>query len=125
MKPVAGFIKEFQGDTPGLNVWVPWIRYISGDNVYVVEFDEDAAEMNMYSVKKIPPRKYIIFVGCIKLSQRNLAEPNYKLEDVIENPICYPDFTIDEIMKLKKDPRQIFESLIGKTYEFQPFSKQI
>ena len=125
MKPVIGFIKEYQGNTPGLNVWVPWIGYINENTVYIIEFDENTAGMDMYSVKKIPPRKYIMFVGCVKLSQRNLAEPNYKLEDVIENPICYPDFTIDEIMRLKKDPRQIFKSLVGKTYEFQPFSKQV
>jgi hypothetical protein len=125
MKPVLGFIKEFQGNIPGLNVWVPWIGYIGGDDVYVVEFDENTAGIDMYDVKKIPPQKYIMFTGCIKLSQRNLAEPNYHLDSVIENPICYPDLTVDEIMKLRKDPRQIFKSLVGKTYEFQPFSKQI
>jgi hypothetical protein len=52
MKPVAGFIKEIQGDIPSLNTWVPWIGYISGEDVYVVEFNEDAAEMDMYDVKK-------------------------------------------------------------------------
>lgn len=125
MKPVLGFIKEYQGNIPGLNTWVPWIGYINGDDVYVVEFNEDAAEMDMYDVKKIPPRKYIMFTGCIKLSQRNLPEPDYYLESIIDNPVCYPNLTIDEIMRLRKDPRQIFKSLVGKTYEFQPFSKQI
>ena len=125
MKPVAGFIKEYQGNTPGPNTWVPWIGYINGDDVYVVEFDEDAAAMDMYDVKKIPPRKYIMFTGCIRLSQRDLPEPDYHLDSVIDNPACYPDFTIEEIMKLRKDPRQIFKSLVGKTYEFQPFTKQI
>ena len=125
MKPVAGFIKEIQGDIPSLNTWVPWIGYISGEDVYVVEFNEDAAEMDMYDVKKMPPRKYIMFTGCIRLSQRDLPEPNYLLDTVIDNPACYPDFTVDEIMRLRKDPRQIFKSLVGKTYEFQPFSKQI
>lgn len=125
MKPVLGFIKEFQGNIPGLNIWVPWIGYISGDDVYIVEFDEDTAEMNMYSVQKIPPKRYLRLVGRVGLSRRNLAEPNYHLDSIIENPICYPDFTVDEIMGLRKDPRQIFKSLVGKTYEFQPFSKQI
>lgn len=125
MKPVLGFIKEFQGNIPSLNTWVPWIGYINGDDVYVVEFNEDAAAMDMYDVKKIPPQKYIMFTGCIKLSQRDLPEPVYQLDSVIDNPACYPDLTIDEIMRLKKDPRQIFKSLVGKTYEFQPFSKQI
>lgn len=125
MKPILGFIKEYHGDIPGMNTWVPWIGYINGDDVYVVEFDEDAAAMDMYDVKKIPPQKYIMFTGCIKLSQRDLPEPDYHLDSVIDNPACYPDFTIEEIMKLRKDPRQIFKSLVGKTYEFQPFSKQI
>lgn len=125
MKPVAGFIKEIQGDIPSLNTWVPWIGYINGEDVYVIEFNEDAAEMDMYDVKKMPPRKYIMFTGCIRLSQRDLPEPNYLLDTVIDNPACYPDFTVDEIMRLRKDPRQIFKSLVGKTYEFQPFSKQI
>ena len=125
MKPVLGFIKEFQGNIPSLNTWVPWIGYINEDDVYVVEFNEDAAAMDMYDVKKIPPQKYIMFTGCIKLSQRDLPEPVYQLDSVIDNPACYPDLTIDEIMRLRKDPRQIFKSLVGKTYEFQPFTKQI
>lgn len=125
MKPVVGFIKEYHGDIPDMNTWVPWIGYINGDDVYVVEFDEGAAAMDMYDVKKIPPQKYIMFTGCIKLSQRDLPEPDYHLDSVIDNPACYPDFTIEEIMKLRKDPRQIFKSLVGKTYEFQPFTKQI
>lgn len=125
MKPILGFIKFFHGDIPSLNTWVPWIGYISGDDVYVVEFNEDAAAMDMYSVKKIPPKKYIIFVGRVELSQRNLPEPNYHLDSVIENPACYPDFTVDEIMKLRKAPRQMFKSLVDETYEFQPFSKQV
>ena len=125
LRPVVGFIKEYHGDIPGMNTWVPWIGYINGDDVYVVEFDEDAAAMDMYDVKKIPPQKYIMFTGCIRLSQRDLPEPDYHLDSVIDNPACYPDFTIEEIMKLRKDPRQIFKSLVGKTYEFQPFTEQI
>lgn len=126
LKPVSGFIKEYQKNISGsLNTWVPWIGYINGDDVYVVEFDENTAGMNMYGVKKIPPQKYIMFTGCIKLSQRNPPEPNYHLDCVIENPTCYPDFTVGEIMKLKKNPCRMFESLVGEIYEFQPFSEQI
>lgn len=126
LRPVSGFIKEYQGNIPGsLNTWIPWIGYISGNDVYVIEFDENTAGVDMYSVKKIPPKKYIMFTGCVRLSQRNLPEPDYHLDSVIENPTCYPDFTVDEIMKLKKDPRQIFKSLVGERYEFQPFSKQV
>ena len=126
MKPVVGFIKKFQGDIPSSNTWAPWIGYINENYVYIIEFDEDTAEMNMYSVQKIPPKKYIRFVGRVELSKRDLPEPNYHLDSVIENPICYPDFTVDEIMKLRKAPRQIFKPLlVGETYEFQPFSKQV
>lgn len=126
LRPVSGFIKEYQENISGsLNTWVPWIGYINGNDVYVVEFDENTARMNMYAVKKIPPQKYIMFTGCIKLSQRNPPEPNYHLDSVIENPICYPDFTVDEIMKLRKNPNRMFESLVGEIYEFQPFSEQI
>ena len=125
LRPVLGFIKEYQGNIPGSRTWIPWIGYIDGDDVYVVEFNESAAGIDMYDVTKIPPKKYIIFIGCVKLSQTNLPEPNYHLDSIIDNPACYPDFTVDEIMELRKDPRQIFKSLVGKTYEFQPFSKQI
>lgn len=124
MKPVVGFVIEYQEDCPTGGPWVPWMGYIDGEDVWLVDFDEDAAGIDMFEVKKIPPKRYIVLSGQVKLSKREPTEPTFK-KDIIDNPDCYPDLTVEEIKELKKDYRQLFKSLVGKTYEFQPFSEQI
>jgi len=128
MKPVLGFIKRVYNGEPEEGVWIPWIGYIDEDSAWIIDYDERTAKIPTDGVKKIPPLRYLMLTAHIKLATKvydkeeflRYSSPTYFHRDVLDNPECYPNLTVEELLRLKRDPRKIFRSGEISHFEFSP-----